>query len=92
MPFVNLGIGLSLDLNSKSDLVEVRAGTGQVVEYKDALYFKSAYFNFPMGIGVIYKSFACELRYDLSSNMSSNEAGATSKINGFGILASYKIF
>ncbi|PNW27380.1 outer membrane beta-barrel protein [Formosa algae] len=91
IPFVNLGIGLSLDINSTSDLVEVRAGTGQVITYEDALYFNTAYFNYPMGVGVMYKNLACELRYDLSSNMSSSEADSTSKINGVGILLSYNI-
>lgn len=91
IPFINAGAGLSLDIKSNTDVTEVFGSTGQVIHYEDALYIKEAYFNFPAGVGVIYKHFSFEARYDFSSNI--DRGGyASSRISGLSFLVSYRVF
>lgn len=90
IPFVNGGLGLSLDIKNNSDLTEVFGTTGQVIYYEDALYFKSTYYNFPVGIGVIYKNFSFEAKYDFSSKVDKSDY-SSSRINGINFLLSYKV-
>jgi hypothetical protein len=94
-PFFNIGISNSYALQNKNTLVREKhiGGGGNVTtETGKAIDDPRAYeIGLPVGIGVSYKDFSLEFRYEWSNGMSSSE-GLQSNVNSFSLLFSYTLF